>query len=100
LREPFPARRSRLPSSTRDTRLIAFSLAAFAAVALGLALGIPLAAVSSRVLSTLLAGVATTDPLTCGSVVGVLGITAAVAAFVPARRAAAMYPTIALNEGA
>jgi putative ABC transport system permease protein len=68
-------------------------------VALGLLLGIPLAAASSRVLSSLLAGVAATDPLTYASVIAILGITGAVAAFVPARRAAAMDPKIALNDG-
>ncbi len=138
-----------LDESLSDARLIAFSLAAFAAVALtlavggiyavlsyvvgrrrheigirialgaqqrqvgalvvsqglklvafGLVLGIPLAAAAARVLSSLLAGVAATDLPTYASVVGILGITGALAAFVPARRAAAMDPKIALSEGA
>ena len=138
-----------LDQSLSDTRLIAFSLAAFAAVALtlaiggiyavlsyvvgrrrheigirialgaqrrqvgalvvsqglrlvglGLLLGIPLAIASSRVLSSLLTGIEATDPLTYASVVAVLSITGAVAAFVPARRAASMDPKIALSEGA
>jgi putative ABC transport system permease protein len=69
-------------------------------VAFGLILGIPLAGVSSRVLSSLLTGVATTDPVTYASVIGILAITGAITAFVPARRAASMDPTIALNDGA
>jgi putative ABC transport system permease protein len=69
-------------------------------VAFGLILGVPLAAASSRVMSSLLAGVATTDPLTYALVVGILAITGAIAAFVPARRAASMDPKIALNDGA
>jgi predicted permease len=137
-----------LDQSLSDTRLIAFSLAAFAVVALtlavsgiyavlsyvvgrrrheigirialgaqrsqvgglvvrqglrlvafGLVLGIPLAVASSRVLTSLLTGVAATDPLTYASVVGILAITGVVAAFVPARRAASIEPKIALNEG-
>jgi len=138
-----------LNESFSDARLVAFSLAAFAAVALtlaiggiyavlsyvvgrrrheigirialgaqrrqvgalvvsqglrlvafGLVLGVPLAIASLRVLSSLLTGVTATDPLTYASVVAILGVTGAVAAFVPARRAAAMDPKIALNDGA
>src|SRR5262249_23686759 len=68
--------------------------------ALRLVLGLSPATSSLRVVSRLLAGVAATDPLTYASVVAILGITGAVAAFVPARRAAGMDPKIALNDGA
>jgi len=141
--------RTVLDESFSDARLIAFSLAAFAAVALtlaiggiyavlsyvvgrrrheigirialgaqrrqvgalvvrqglllvalGLVLGVPLALGSLRVLSSLLAGVTATDPVTYVFVIAILTITGAFAAFVPARRAAAMDPKIALNDGA
>jgi putative ABC transport system permease protein len=137
-----------LDESLRDSRMLAFALAAFAAIALtlavggiyallsyvvgrrrheigirmalgarqsqvgalvvrqglslvavGLAIGVPVALGSLRVLSSLLTGVAASDPATYATVVILLAGTGALAALVPARRAAALDPKIALSEG-
>ncbi|MGA3212612.1 MAG: ABC transporter permease [Terriglobales bacterium] len=66
-------------------------------VTIGLALGIPLALASGRVLRTFLYGLNSTDPLSMLSVVLLLGIVAAFAGFIPARRAAKVEPTVALR---
>ncbi|HMA23956.1 MAG TPA: FtsX-like permease family protein, partial [Gemmatimonadaceae bacterium] len=67
-------------------------------VSVGLIIGVPLALVSARVLSSLLVGVTSSDPLTYGAVIVVLTATTAVAAWIPARRAARVEPKVALNE--
>jgi ABC-type antimicrobial peptide transport system permease subunit len=67
-------------------------------VSVGLVIGVPLALVSSRVLSSLLVGVTSSDPLTYFAVIVVLTATTAAAAWIPARRAAGVDPKIALNE--
>jgi putative ABC transport system permease protein len=67
-------------------------------VSVGLLIGVPLALLSARVLSSLLVGVTSSDPLTYAAVVLVLTATTVVAAWVPARRAARVEPKIALNE--
>jgi putative ABC transport system permease protein len=43
-------------------------------------------------------GVAPTDPLTLGGVVGLLGIVALLATLLPARRAMRVAPIVALQE--
>ena len=68
-------------------------------VAIGLVIGVPAGLLSSRVLSSLLVGVAPTDPLTYVGVVIVLTATGALAALIPARRASRVSPKVALNEG-
>jgi putative ABC transport system permease protein len=63
----------------------------------GVALGLIAAAALTRVMASLLFGVAPIDPITFGSVaVLILGV-AAVAAFAPARRAARVDPLVAMR---
>jgi len=69
-------------------------------VSVGLLIGLPVALVSARVLSSLLVGVTSSDPLTYAAVIVVLTATTAIAAWIPARRAARVDPKIALNESA
>jgi putative ABC transport system permease protein len=67
-------------------------------VALGIAAGIAGAAGASRVLASSLRGVGPRDPLTFASVVLVLGAAAALASYLPARRAARVDPMEALRS--
>jgi len=67
-------------------------------VALGTAIGIGSAAIAGRALSGQLFGVTRTDPLTMAAVVATLIGVALVASAVPARRAAAVDPTRALQS--
>ena len=66
-------------------------------VLIGLAVGLGLAAVGSRVLRSLLYGVAATDLATYGAVAAFLAAVAAAASYVPARRAARSDPMTALR---
>jgi ABC-type antimicrobial peptide transport system permease subunit len=66
--------------------------------AVGLGIGIVLAIGMGRVLQSQLFGVSVFDPATLGAVVLVLLASAAVASWLPARRAAAMDPASALRE--
>ena len=63
----------------------------------GIVLGTVVAVGASRVLSTLLYGVTAGDPLTYMGVAALLGLVAAIAAHVPARRAARVDPMVALR---
>jgi ABC-type antimicrobial peptide transport system permease subunit len=71
-------------------------------VLIGLALGVPVALVAGRVsasrISTLVFGMSPTDPLTLGGAVAVLTLVAAVAAYLPAARAARLDPMMALRN--
>lgn len=66
--------------------------------AVGLGIGLLGAAASSRVLGGLLYGVAPWDPVSYLGAVVVLGAVAAVAGWIPARRAARVDPMVALRE--
>ena len=66
-------------------------------VAIGLAIGIPVALAGGRLMRTQLYGVSTYDPLTLAGAVFVLGAAAALASFIPARRAASIEPMNALR---
>ena len=66
-------------------------------VVLGLLIGIPLSLASSRFLHSFLFGVNGTDPLSLLVVVSLLGTVAAVAGFIPARRASLVDPNVALR---
>jgi putative ABC transport system permease protein len=66
-------------------------------VLVGLAGGVAGALAASRALTTLLFGVAPTDPATFAGVAAVLTIVALLATYVPARRAAAVNPMKALG---
>jgi len=66
-------------------------------VALGLAVGIPVALLGARLMQSQLYGVRTYDPLTLAAAVLVLSAFAALAGFIPARRAASIEPMNALR---
>jgi ABC-type antimicrobial peptide transport system permease subunit len=68
-------------------------------VAVGLVLGVPLSMWLARLLSPLLFGIAAWDPFTFAAASVALVLVAVLAAFVPARRAANVNPTIALRGG-
>jgi macrolide transport system ATP-binding/permease protein len=65
--------------------------------AAGLAIGAIGAAAVTRLLTSLLNGVSPTDPATFAAVIGVLALIALAAAIVPARRASAVDPIVALR---
>jgi ABC-type antimicrobial peptide transport system permease subunit len=66
-------------------------------VAAGLVLGLGGAAAASRVLQSLLYGVAATDTVTYGAVAAFLTVVAMAASYLPARRAARSDPMMALR---
>jgi putative ABC transport system permease protein len=63
----------------------------------GIALGLVAAFALTRTIASFLYGVSPTDPVTAAAVAGVLLAVTAVAAFVPARRAANIDPMTALR---
>ena len=65
----------------------------------GLIVGLAAAIGLGRFIQGQLFGIALVDPLTFGGVPLVLGVSAAVACFVPARRATKLHPANALREG-
>jgi len=67
-------------------------------VAVGLALGVAGSLAVTGVLKSLLVDVSRLDPITIGGVVVVLAVVAAGAAYLPARRASAVDPMIALRR--
>jgi predicted permease len=66
-------------------------------VGLGLAIGVPAALLAGHLMATQLYGVKTYDPLTLAGAVLVLAAFAAIASFIPARRAASVEPMNALR---
>jgi putative ABC transport system permease protein len=64
----------------------------------GIALGVAGSIVLTRLISNLLFGVTPTDPITFIFVCMVLVLCALAASFVPARRATALDPTVALRS--
>jgi len=67
-------------------------------VAGGAVLGIPATYLLARTLKSQLIGVTSTDPPTTAAALGILLVVALLAAWLPARRAAAIEPTAALRE--
>jgi predicted permease len=67
-------------------------------VAVGLAIGIPVALLGGRLMRSQLYGVRTYDPVTLAGAVFVLAAFAALAGFIPARRAASIEPMHALRQ--
>lgn len=68
--------------------------------AVGLAVGVVAALAFTRLMTTMLIGVAPTDTLTFSAMTAVFFLIAALSSWLPARRAAAMDPTVALRESA
>jgi predicted permease len=71
---------------------------AFILVGAGLVVGIPLAFGAARAMSTLLFGVTPTDAVANGSAIAALVVIAALAAYLPARRASRVDPMLALRS--
>jgi putative ABC transport system permease protein len=67
-------------------------------VAIGLAIGVAGSLAVTGVLQSLLVDVSRLDPVTIGGVVVVLAVVAAAAAYLPARRASAVDPMVALRR--
>jgi predicted permease len=66
-------------------------------VGLGLAIGIPVALLGARLMASQLYGVSTYDPVTIAAAVVILSAFAAIAGFIPAKRAASIEPMNALR---
>jgi putative ABC transport system permease protein len=64
----------------------------------GILLGVIAALALTRVMASLLVGVTATDPPTFITMAAILTVVAAFAAWIPARRAAALNPTVALRD--
>ncbi len=64
----------------------------------GLAVGVVAALAATRLMRSLLFGVSATDPVTFVAIVALLGAIALVASWLPARRAVATDPTLALRS--
>lgn len=64
---------------------------------IGLAIGLFLAIVSTRVISSMLYGISATDPITLAGTVLVLLVVAVVASYLPARRATKVDPMVTLR---
>ncbi len=71
--------------------------AALRMVVMGIALGIPAAWAASRFISTMLFGLTPTDPSTIAIAIATLAAVGALAAYLPARRAARVDPMVALR---
>jgi ABC-type antimicrobial peptide transport system permease subunit len=71
---------------------------ALALVAIGLAIGLPAAAVAARAAGAIVFGIRPQDPRLYAVTTLALLAPAAAAAFLPARRAAAMDPMLALRN--
>jgi putative ABC transport system permease protein len=67
-------------------------------VAIGLTIGIVASLASTRLLRSQLFGVEAADPISYAAVVLVLGVVAVLACYLPARRAAAVDPMVALRQ--
>lgn len=67
-------------------------------LAVGVAIGIPVAIVGTRLASSMLFGISPYDPASIGAAVAALTLTAGAAAYLPARAAARTDPVIALRE--
>ena len=67
-------------------------------VGVGVIVVTPLSLASIRILGTYLFGLKSTDPLSLAAVVAMLGAVAAIAGFIPARRATKVNPIVALRH--
>ena len=67
-------------------------------VAIGMVAGVAAAVPAARLIATLLYAVSPADPVVLVAIVGILGVTAGLASWIPARRAASVDPLVALRE--
>jgi ABC-type antimicrobial peptide transport system permease subunit len=74
-----------------------FVRSALVLTGIGVVIGVGSAAVLMQLMKSLLFGTSPLDPLTYLTVLGVLGASAALASYLPARRAAAVNPVEALR---
>jgi len=72
-------------------------LECLALAASGLAIGIPMALASSRLLSSVLYGSSSTDPVSLLVGIAILAAVATLAGYIPARRATKVEPMVALR---
>jgi predicted permease len=86
-----------LGATPRDVLRLVFRQGAVL-TASGLAVGLLLALASTQLLASLLFGVGAADPVTFGLAALVFGALSLAASFVPARRALAINPTVALRS--
>jgi ABC-type antimicrobial peptide transport system permease subunit len=85
-----------LGAGTDDVRWMVLRQA-LVLVLVGVAIGIPVAAAATHLIASMLFGLTTTDPVSiAGAIVGMLA-TAALAAWIPARRATQVDPLVALR---
>jgi predicted permease len=70
---------------------------ALSQIAIGLALGVPCALFAGHLMTSLLYGVSAYDPVAFAGAIAVLALCAAIAGFIPARRAASIDPIRALR---
>ncbi|HEY7497472.1 MAG TPA: ABC transporter permease [Vicinamibacterales bacterium] len=68
-----------------------------AVVAIGVAIGLPIAIAGTRLVANLLFGIEATDPITLAAVVVLLALVTALAGYLPARRASRVDPMLALR---
>jgi predicted permease len=90
--------RMALGATARDLRARIMSRT-LALAGVGIVLGVAASALLVRTLSGLLFGVTSTDPVTFVGAFAVLSAVAALAGYLPARRASRIDPSIALREG-
>ena len=67
-------------------------------IGIGLAIGISAALATTRLLESFLYGIKSNDPATLSFAAGVLALVAAIAGYLPARRASRLDPMAALRE--
>jgi ABC-type antimicrobial peptide transport system permease subunit len=61
-------------------------------------IALPIAWALARLMSGFLVGASASDPVAFGSAIGILGVVAFVATYVPARRASLIDPMVALRS--
>lgn len=84
--------------ATRERMLAGILGETFATSTIGVVVGLLGAFAATRLVSSLLFGVAPRDPMTFGAIAALLSVTALVAGYVPARRAASIDPARALRS--
>jgi predicted permease len=83
--------------ASRGNMLVLVLIQGIQLAGIGVGLGLALAYGTTRVLGSLLFGVKASDPQTFGTVAASLAVVALLAAYIPARRATAIDPAIALR---